>query len=93
MKTSLILAGVSALALTGAAMAQPAATTTALPQPSGNTILIQHGQVHTLGGAGTLNNADVLIENGKIAQVGSSLAAPVRPASPPRAAPARPGAT
>lgn len=72
MRTSLILAGVSALALASAALAQPAAA----PVSAGSAILIQHGQVHTLGGGGTLNDADVLIENGKIAQIGANIAAP-----------------
>ncbi|HSM95926.1 MAG TPA: amidohydrolase family protein [Rhizomicrobium sp.] len=70
MKTSLILAGVSALALASAALAQqpPAAAPT-------NATLIQHGHVYTVG-AGTLNDADVLIENGKITAVGPNLTAP-----------------
>jgi imidazolonepropionase-like amidohydrolase len=45
-------------------------------QPAAPTVLIQHGHVFTVGSAGTLNNADVLIQNGKIVQVGPNLAAP-----------------
>ncbi|MGN6148541.1 MAG: amidohydrolase family protein, partial [Rhizomicrobium sp.] len=55
------------LLASGAAIAQS-------PAPS-NATLIQHGHVYTVG-AGTLNDADVLIENGKIAAVGSNIAAP-----------------
>ncbi len=70
MKTTLILASVSALAIATAAFAQPG-----MPVPSG-AVLIQHGHVYTVGAAGTLNDADVLIVNGKIAQVGANIAAP-----------------
>ncbi len=38
-------------------------------------VLIKHGHVYTVGAAGTLNDADVLIVNGKIAQVGPNLSA------------------
>lgn len=41
-----------------------------------STTLIQHGHVFTVGAAGTLNNADVLIQNGKIVQVGQNIAPP-----------------
>lgn len=68
MKNSLILAGVSVFALAGAAFAQQPTATSA--------VLIQHGHVYTVGSAGTLNDADVLIENGKIAQVGANIPAP-----------------
>jgi imidazolonepropionase-like amidohydrolase len=44
-------------------------------QPASNSTLIRHGHVYTVG-AGTLNDADVLIENGKITAVGANLAAP-----------------
>jgi hypothetical protein len=39
-------------------------------------ILIKGARVHTAGAAGTLENADILVENGRIAAVGSGLAAP-----------------
>ena len=67
---------------------QPAATTTPaanrLPAPvavkplatGGPATLIQHGHIYTVGPLGTLNNADVLIEGGKIVQVGPGLAPP-----------------
>ena len=49
----------------------------ALAQPTtSNAILIQHGHVYTVGAAGTLNDADVLIENGKIVAVGPNIAPP-----------------
>jgi imidazolonepropionase-like amidohydrolase len=85
MRISLILASVSALALTTAAFAQPANNNASsldlkggsfVTGPTSGAILIQHGQVHTMGSAGTLNNADVLIVGGKIAQVGAKLTAP-----------------
>ncbi|HWA90634.1 MAG TPA: amidohydrolase family protein [Rhizomicrobium sp.] len=41
-----------------------------------NGTLIRHGHVYTVGAAGTLNDADVLIQNGKIAQVGANLPIP-----------------
>src|SRR5215469_2099793 len=39
-------------------------------------VLIRHGHVYTVAAAGTLSDADVLIENGKIAAVGPSLPQP-----------------
>jgi len=39
-------------------------------------ILIQGARVHTASPAGTLENADILVENGRIAAVGSGLAVP-----------------
>ncbi len=39
-------------------------------------VLIRGARVHTAGAAGTLENADVLVQDGRIAAVGSSLAAP-----------------
>ena len=39
-------------------------------------MLIRGARVHTAGTAGTLENADVLVQDGRIAAVGSSLAAP-----------------
>lgn len=40
------------------------------------TLLIRGARVHTAGSAGTLENADILVEDGRIAAVGSGLAAP-----------------
>jgi Amidohydrolase family len=40
------------------------------------TVLIRGATVHTVGEQGVLNNADVLIRDGKIAAVGSNLSAP-----------------
>lgn len=39
-------------------------------------VLIKGARVHTAGPAGTLENADILVEGGRIAAVGSRLAAP-----------------
>ncbi|HEU5467941.1 MAG TPA: amidohydrolase family protein [Steroidobacteraceae bacterium] len=39
-------------------------------------LLIRGARVHTAGSAGTLDNADVLVQGGKIAEVGGNLAAP-----------------
>jgi hypothetical protein len=39
-------------------------------------ILIKGARVHTAGSAGTLENADILVEDGRIAAVGSGVAAP-----------------
>jgi len=47
----------------------------ALPAGSAAT-LIQHGHLHTVGGLGTLNDGDVLIEGSRITQVGAHLTAP-----------------
>ncbi|HWA02508.1 MAG TPA: hypothetical protein VG819_03165, partial [Rhizomicrobium sp.] len=44
--------------------------------PGTSATLIKHGHVYTVGTAGTLNDADVLIAGGKIAGVGTSLSAP-----------------
>jgi len=81
MRTTLFLAGVCALALSTAAFAQPAAAPTKpvamAPLPAtAPSILIQHGHVYTVGAAGTLADGDVLIQNGKIVQVGANIAAP-----------------
>jgi imidazolonepropionase-like amidohydrolase len=81
MKTTPILAGLSALALSAAAFAQPvAAPTTPIstaPMPAAApAILIKHGHVYTVGAAGTLADGDVLIQSGKIVQVGANIAAP-----------------
>jgi imidazolonepropionase-like amidohydrolase len=52
-------------------------STAAFAQPQTNVaMLIKHGHVYTVGAAGTLNDADILIENGKIAAVGPNLTAP-----------------
>jgi Amidohydrolase family len=40
------------------------------------TVLIRGATVHTVGEQGVLNNTDVLIRDGKIAEVGSGLSAP-----------------
>jgi len=40
------------------------------------TVLIRGATVHTVGDQGVLNNTDVLVRDGKIAAVGSSLSAP-----------------
>ncbi|HXI87298.1 MAG TPA: amidohydrolase family protein, partial [Parvularculaceae bacterium] len=40
------------------------------------TVLIQHAKVYTIGGAGVIDNGDVLINNGVIAAVGTGLSAP-----------------
>jgi imidazolonepropionase-like amidohydrolase len=40
-----------------------------------NATLIKHGHVYTVGASGTLNDVDVLIQNGKIVQVGPNLSA------------------
>ena len=46
------------------------------PAPAkSNETLIKHGHVYTVGVAGTLDDADVLIQNGKIMQVGPNLSA------------------
>ena len=42
------------------------------------TVLIRGATVHTVGEQGVLNNADVLIRDGKIAAVGTGLSAPAR---------------
>jgi imidazolonepropionase-like amidohydrolase len=52
------------------------ATKIVLLPASAQITLIQHGDVYTVGAAGTLNNADVLIENGKIAQVSPNITPP-----------------
>jgi hypothetical protein len=43
---------------------------------SAQDILIRGARVHTAGSAGTLENADVLVSNGRIAGVGKGFAAP-----------------
>src|SRR5262245_56140147 len=39
-------------------------------------VLIRGAKVHTMTSAGTLDNADVLVRNGRIAAVGNAIAAP-----------------
>jgi len=41
-----------------------------------DTIAVTHGQIVTLGGAGTINNGTVIIKDGLIAAVGANLAIP-----------------
>jgi imidazolonepropionase-like amidohydrolase len=67
----------------GSAFAQPAHVNPALTGSVAVTIasgtkatLIKHGHVYTVGAIGTLNDADVLIVNGKIAGVGPNMTAP-----------------
>jgi imidazolonepropionase-like amidohydrolase len=56
------------------AMPKPVAVS---PVPQGaNATLIQHGHLYTVGALGTLGDGDVLIEDGKISQVGPNLTAP-----------------
>jgi imidazolonepropionase-like amidohydrolase len=65
------------LALAASAAAQtPAPVTTQPLGPANPPMLIQHGKVYTVGPAGTIEDGDVLIENGKIAAVGTHLAVP-----------------
>jgi hypothetical protein len=53
-----------------------AATCMTLGTASAQDILIKGARVHTVTAAGTLENADVLVQAGRIAAVGSGLAAP-----------------
>ncbi len=53
-----------------------AAACLAFGAASAQDVLIKGARVHTVGGAGTLQNADVLVQNGRIADVGIGLAAP-----------------
>jgi len=90
MRPTWLLAACSALALTATALAQPTGAPKALqpapaaaPQatpaapPSGPPpILIRDGHIYTVGAAGTLAHGDVLIEGGKILQVGPNLPVP-----------------
>src|SRR5215210_4325878 len=63
---------IAALALVPAlAFAQPAQPA----QPTGGSMLIKNATVLTVTN-GTLQNTDILVRNGKIAQVGQNLAAP-----------------
>ncbi|MGH6870251.1 MAG: amidohydrolase family protein [Rhizomicrobium sp.] len=80
MNRSWILSAVCALVLAGAASAQAPGGGgehhTIVFTPLTPATLIQHGKVYTVGAAGTLADADVLIVNGKIAQVGPNIAPP-----------------
>ncbi len=57
----------TALALAGLAAPRAAAA---------QDLLVRNATVHTAGSAGTLRNSDVLVRNGRIAAVGTGLAAP-----------------
>ena len=63
-----LAAAAAAVVSSGAAFAQPV--------PTAPSFLIRHGHVYTVGAAGTFADADVLIQNGKIVEVGPNLAAP-----------------
>jgi hypothetical protein len=53
-----------------------AASSAASGQPAQSpALLIRHGNVYTVGAAGTLADADVLVQNGKVAQVGQNITA------------------
>ncbi len=67
----LLTIGLLLCAFGGAALAQPQGS-----QASGTGTLIKHAHLYTVGSAGTLNDADLLIQNGKVVQVGANLAAP-----------------
>lgn len=43
---------------------------------SAQNVLIENATIHSLGDAGTVENAGVLIKNGRVAQIGEGLAAP-----------------
>jgi len=51
-------------------------STTRATLANAQTVLIRGATVHTVGEQGVLNNSDVLIRDGKIAEVGSGLSAP-----------------
>lgn len=81
MKYATLATLTAALALGASALAQPAVTpsspvTVAQLPPTNPPVLIRHGRVFTMGSAGTLSNADVLISGGKIAAVGPNIVAP-----------------
>jgi imidazolonepropionase-like amidohydrolase len=46
--------------------------------PSTNTVLIRDATVHTLGEAGVLEHTDLLIANGRVAELGRGLQAPAQ---------------
>lgn len=64
---ALLLCTVAGVLLAGNAFAHPKAQT---------AVLIKHGHLYTVGAAGTLNDADILIEDGKIAEVGANITPP-----------------
>lgn len=47
-----------------------------VPVANAQDVLIRHATVHTVGARGTLKNADVLVQGGRIAAVGPGLSAP-----------------
>lgn len=54
-----------------------ASATLALPFAVGaQNVLIENATIHSLGDAGTVEDAGVLIKNGRVAQIGAGLAAP-----------------
>ncbi len=53
-----------------------AAAALQLAAASAQDFLIKGARVHTVGAAGTLDNADVLVQGGRIAEVGAGIAAP-----------------
>jgi imidazolonepropionase-like amidohydrolase len=78
MKRMLIAAGALALAVPAAGMAQQrggAATTTTASRPSAPPTLIRNATILTVT-KGTLENTDLLLQNGKIARIGKNLTAP-----------------
>jgi imidazolonepropionase-like amidohydrolase len=54
----------------------PAPASVARLPAGGPATLIQHGHLYTMGGAETLNDGDVVIQGGKIIQVGPNLPPP-----------------
>ena len=52
------------------------ASLAAAPMVNAQNVLIENATVHSLGDAGTVENAAVLIKNGRVAQIGKGLAAP-----------------
>jgi imidazolonepropionase-like amidohydrolase len=49
------------------------AATSTLAQPAAPPVLIQHGEIHTVGPLGTIKDGSVLISDGKIARVAQNL--------------------
>lgn len=74
---SFLLATAPLLALAASASAQtPVPVTTAPLGPTNPPIMIEHGKIFTVSAQGTIDDGDVLIENGKIAAVGKNLPVP-----------------
>lgn len=72
-----LLATASLLMLAASASAQtPVTVTTAPLGPTNPPIMIEHGKIFTVSAQGTIDDGDVLIENGKIAAVGRNLPVP-----------------